>query len=356
MNDDDTPLISIAMPIRNNASTIDLAVRSIQAQTFRDWELILIDDGSTDATPERCRRLAAADARIKFLDDRQARGLPDRLNQAIALARGRFFARMDGDDVAYPERLERQLVYLADHPGVDLLGCHVIVFGDDGVPLGKRACAETHKAICARPSAGFALVHPAFFGHLEFFRKYGYRSGAVRCEDQDLLLRSYGTPEKPRPGGMLKSQDQDLLVRSFQAARFANVPEILLGYRESRLDWRKNLVSRRYLAQSFFENHWHDGHPGLAVRAVAGQAVKSLVDLVAISTGLNYRILRHRARPIDETDRHRWDEVWTSLNVATVAALAVSPASVSSSPSPSPSSSSSASAPFPAGDSQCLAC
>jgi glycosyltransferase involved in cell wall biosynthesis len=313
MNEYD-PLISIAMPVRNNGRTLDLAVRSMQKQTYENWELLLIDDGSTDDTAQRARRWAAADSRIRVFVDGHGRGLPERLNQAIGLSRGPFFARMDGDDVAYPERLERQLEYLRSHPTVDLVGASVIVFADDGRALGQRACSETHEEICARPSAGFALVHPTFFGRIEFFRKYEYRASAVRCEDQDLLLRSYTKPRAMLPWGMLKSQDQDLLVRSFKAARFANVPEVLLGYRESRLDWKKNLTSRKYVAISFFQNHWQDGHHVLAVRAVLGQLFKSLVDLLAISTGLNYQILRHRARPITAGDRRRWAEVWTSLN------------------------------------------
>ena len=311
---DDLPLVSIAMPVRNNRKTLDLAVASIQAQTLPNWELLLIDDGSTDGTAERARRWAAADARIRVFVDGQALGLPDRLNQAIALSRGPFLARMDGDDVAYPERLQRQLDYLRTNPSVDLVGSSVVVFGDDGTALGKRACAETHEAICARPSAGFALVHPAFFGRIAYFRKYQYRASAVRCEDQDLLLRSYTEHRYGLAEGMLKSQDQDLLVRSFTAARFANVPEILMGYREARLDWKKNLNSRRYVAISFFQNHWKDGKRLLAVRAVVGQVCKSLVDLVAIGTGLDYHILRHRARPIGVEDRVRWETVWTALN------------------------------------------
>ncbi len=310
---EDYPLISIAMPVRNNRATLDLAVRSIQAQTYTNWELILIDDGSTDDSASRARRWAAADPRIRVFVDGHARGLPERLNQAIGLSRGPFFARMDGDDVAYPERLERQLEYLRTHPAIDLVGSSAVVFADDGRALGKRACGETHEEICARPSAGFALVHPAFFGRIEFFRKYQYRASAVRCEDQDLLLRSYTKPRSVLAWGMLKSQDQDLLVRSFKAARFANVPEVLLGYRESRLDWKKNLTSRKYVAISFFQNHWQDGHHVLAVRAVLGQLLKSLVDLIAIRTGLDYQILRHRARPITTAERGRWTEVWTNL-------------------------------------------
>jgi hypothetical protein len=219
------------------------------------------------------------------------------------------------------------LDYLRTHPKVDLVGARVIVFDNAGSALGKRDCAETHEAICARASAAFPLVHPTFIGRIEFFRQYLYRASAVRCEDQDLLLRSYSGTQPPLfARGMLKSQDQDLLVRSFKTARFANVPEILLGYRESRLDWRKNLMSRRYLAISFFQNHWKVGHRFLAVRALLGQVFKSLVDLIAIGTGLDYRVLRHRARPTTAPERQRWQQVWSELNRTPAPAPAPAPA------------------------------
>ena len=164
---------------------------------------------------------------------------------------------------------------------------------------------------------------------------------------------------------MLKSQDQDLLVRSFMAARFANVPEVLLGYRESRLDWKKNLTSRKYVAISFFQNHWQDGHQLLAVRAVAGQLFKSLVDLLAISTGLDYQILRHRARPITAAERRRWQEVWTSVNDGLAPSRAGSQPAVSEAEATSPAmlepaspgvSVSSIRETCGAGDDRCLAC
>src|SRR5262249_10064327 len=136
------------------------------------------------------------------------------------------------------------------------------------------------------------------------------------CEDQDLLLRSSSIPRFPLAGGMIKAQDQDLLLRSFQAARFANVPEVLLGYRESRLDIRKNLNSRYYLASSFWQNHCQDRHYWLALCAVLGQVFKGLVDIIAIGSGLDYHILRHRARPVTPGEKRRWEAVWAGLNDA----------------------------------------
>src|SRR5437867_2278373 len=102
-------LVSIAMPVRNCEETVAAAIRSILNQTFRVWELIIIDDGSSDGTFDEVHRFR--DKCMVACHDGKTRGLVARLNEAIALASGRYFARMDGDDVSYPRRLELQLEY-----------------------------------------------------------------------------------------------------------------------------------------------------------------------------------------------------------------------------------------------------
>ncbi len=290
------PLISIGMPVRNARSTLELAVRSIRQQTCRDWELLLIDDGSTDDTARLARRLAESDPRIRVSADGRRLGLPGRLNQAIAEGRGAFFARMDGDDVSYPDRLRRQLGYLDAHPEVDLVGAYAVVFRPDGEAIGRRAGGEHHEAICARPHAGVGIMHPSFFGRLAFFRRFGYRPSAHRCEDQDLLLRAI---RRDRTG---------------RGARYANVPEILIGYREGDLVLRKLLASRLYLARSLLVENGKQGRPFSAARGVVEQSLKAAVDAVAIVSGLDYRLLRHRALPMDAAERTGWSRVWSALH------------------------------------------
>jgi len=218
--------------------------------------------------------------------------LAARLNQAIDLSAGEYFARMDGDDVAYPERLERQVAYLRAHPEVDLVGAGMLIFGADGIVLGKRANAEHHEAICARPDYGITLPHPTWMGHIAFFRRFRYRPDAVRCEDADLLLRAH------------------------RDARFASVPEILLGYREERLSLGKTLRTRRFYVRSIVREFRRRGKPHLAARGVATQVLKAAVDCVAVTSGLGYRLLRHRARPVTEEERREWERVWAGLNAA----------------------------------------
>ena len=282
------PVISIAMPVLNCESTVEMAVRSILNQTFCGWELIIIDDGSTDGTLKKLSSFR--DSRIAVYQDGQNKGLPVRLNEALGKASGKYFARMDGDDVSYPRRLELQLGYLQSHDEIDLLGGGVLVFGKWGRAIGKRVPPREHSDICSRPYSGFPMVHPTFFGRTEWFRLWMF---------------------KPDAGGAC---DQDLLIRSFGQSRLANVPEILLGYREENVSLRKCTAYRSSFNRSLISYYWNTNRVTLLV-ALALVVIKSVIDMVAVVTGLQYRILRHRACPASGKEIANWKEVWNSVNV-----------------------------------------
>ncbi len=146
------PTITVGMPVYNSEASLPAALESIRKQTFRDWELFVIDDGSTDATASVALAASAADARIQVLVDGRRRGLAARLNECLNLGHGRFFARMDGDDVSYPERLERQVRFLEANPAVDLLGTNMLLFSGAGEVIGARRFPTEHQQICARPN------------------------------------------------------------------------------------------------------------------------------------------------------------------------------------------------------------
>jgi len=185
-----SPLITIAMPVFNGGSLLRLALASMVAQTFRDWELLLIDDGSSDGAIDALPR--PLDARIRVISDGTNQGLAPRLNHAITLARGKYLARMDHDDVAHPERLERQLRYMEANPATDLLGTKCIALSEDGEILGEFPFRQSHHDICQRPWLGFYLAHPSWLGRTAWFRQHGYANPApFRCEDQELLLRAH---------------------------------------------------------------------------------------------------------------------------------------------------------------------
>lgn len=278
------PFVTVAMPVRNCANTVRPAVRSILNQTYENWRLLLIDDGSTDGTLRAVDDLPVDD-RLQVLSDGRSLGLPARLNQAIELSNGTYLARMDGDDIAYPERFELQVRWLEAHPEVDLLAAPVVVFGRGGEPQGWRPFPQSHAEICASPGSGFPMAHPTWCGRRSWFERFRYDVRATEVEDQDLLLRSW------------------------RHSRFANLPDIVLGYREARVDLGKIFRSRRQFVRSVAraEHGWMRPE---TVRAGIEQSAKVLVDSVAVLLSVESWLLRHRRRPLVDAERSRWLEVW----------------------------------------------
>jgi glycosyltransferase involved in cell wall biosynthesis len=277
------------MSVLNAEQTLRPAIASLRAQTYEDWELLILDDSSVDRSAEIAAQAAAGDERIRAIEGGARNGLAVRLNELLDAARSPLFARMDADDIAYPERLERQVAYLESHPEVDLVGSSMLVFGVGGIALGKQSVPVDHDAICARPASRFRALHPTWVGRLDWFRRYRYAPEALRWEDQDLLYRSY------------------------RSSVFANLSEPLLGYREQRLVLQNLLLGRLNRVRVTRRRSWPEGRRVQALAAVGEQFAKGCLDAVAVATGLDHRLLRQRARPLSESERAKWSEVWAAV-------------------------------------------
>lgn len=218
-----SPVVTIGMPIFNAGSYLRKAVLSIIDQSFASWELMIIDDASTDGAVDSICDLR--DPRIRIIEGKVNRGLAARLNEAICLASGKYFARMDQDDISHPERFAMQVAFLESNPRVDLVGTKCITIDECGVINGCLPLAIEHEAICRHPWSGFYLPHPTWMGKLEWFQKHRYASpGPYFCEDQELLLRTY------------------------KESHFHVLPQALLAYRiQIRKRWIKHLRTRMTL-------------------------------------------------------------------------------------------------------------
>ena len=216
------PEVSVLLPVRDGARTLALAMLSVLNQSFRDFELLVLDDGSVDASPDIALRFG--DPRVRLLRDGMKQGLAARLNQGIDAAAGRYFARMDADDVCFPDRFARQVARLNSERSLDLVACRALVFDDSGAATGLSPHRLSNDALCAQPWNGFYLVHPSWMGRADWFRSYRYQ-----------------TPE------VLRAEDQELLLRAYPDSRFAVLDEILLGYRMGPIALRKTLSARRNL-------------------------------------------------------------------------------------------------------------
>lgn len=187
----DRPTVSVVMPAYNAKRYITDAVESVLAQTFRDFELIIIDDGSTDGTEAILMQLAAKDSRIR-LTRRPNTGIVGALNDALARANGEFVARMDADDLSFPERFEKQLTFLREHPDCVCVGTQIQRMDPYGTPLHREEHNLTHAEIDTElmTGRGFAMVHPTVMMRREAVETVGgYRKQYEISEDLDLFLR-----------------------------------------------------------------------------------------------------------------------------------------------------------------------
>ncbi|WP_282041742.1 glycosyltransferase family 2 protein [Halomonas alimentaria] len=184
------PPVSIGIPFYNAEDTLIDAVRSVFSQTHLDWELILLDDGSTDNSLELARSIK--DSRVKVYSDGQNRGLAFRLNQMPELATFDYIARMDADDLISPERLELQLKFMLSHPELDLVSTGICSLSDDNVPLGVRVVSK--KYIVSPRSllmANSGIVHASLLGRRAWFARNRYREDLYSSEDANLWVRAF---------------------------------------------------------------------------------------------------------------------------------------------------------------------
>jgi len=181
-----TPLVTVGLPMYNPGRFLDLAVRSVFAQTYDNWELIVVDDGSTDGSLDQVRRIS--DPRVKVFSDGQNRGLPYRLNQIIELASGVFIARMDADDGMHPKRLAEQVAFLMAHPDVDGVTSGAVLLDAEDNPTGLLpGIAPSVVEILSR--GGY--LHPSLVVRRKWALKYRYSEEYPRAEDRELFVRTY---------------------------------------------------------------------------------------------------------------------------------------------------------------------
>jgi glycosyltransferase involved in cell wall biosynthesis len=186
--------VSIILPVYNAAHSVKAAVRSCLEQGYRDFELIIIDDGSTDETPVLIREMAGKDKRIKILHHPH-KGIVSALNDGIAAASGIYIARMDADDVMYPERIRRQAEFLDENPQTGLVSCLVEHGGHPELQEGYARYIHWINSLTEADEISLnrfvesPLAHPSVMFRKVLIEKYGaYREGDFP-EDYELWLR-----------------------------------------------------------------------------------------------------------------------------------------------------------------------
>lgn len=231
------PMTSVLLPVYNAQATVRSAVRSIQLQTLANFECIIIDDGSTDETPHILRELARGDGRLRIHRTRN-RGIISALNTGIEHCSAPLIARMDGDDLCHPRRLELQADYMAVHPEVSVCSSRIAMFPRPDVRGGMWRYQEwlngmrSHDDIVRNIFVESPIAHPSVMVRRdEIVGMGGYRE----C----------GWPE-----------DYDLWLRYHLAGRrFAKLPHTILAWRHS--ESRLTFADPRYSVESFLRAKAH---------------------------------------------------------------------------------------------------
>lgn len=178
-------LLTIAIPFYNAERFLELAIKSVLAQTYKDWHLLLIDDGSTDSSLSIAKKYEK-DPRIEIHNDGKNLGLVSRLNQIAQLSQTKYLARMDADDIMHPERIEKQLNTLLKHPDIDVLGTNMYSIDEYNQINGIRNKYDLPYGLLKVSS----FSHPTIIALTEWFRHNPYDSKAVRIEDSELWIRT----------------------------------------------------------------------------------------------------------------------------------------------------------------------
>ena len=269
------PPVSVLMPVYNGEPYVGAAVWSILDQTFPDFELLVIDDGSRDDSLQTLSALARRDARLRLVS-RENRGLVATLNELIAMARGRYVARMDADDLSQPARLARQVAFMDANPAIVALGSRAVFIDSDGLPITEFIDHLTHEQIeraLLRPVIG--ILHPTVMMRRDaLVAAGGYRADFPHVEDLDLFLRLG------------------------EAGRLENLPDVLLQY-------RVHVAS---------VSHLHTEKQALSGRRAVAEALRRRGAKAAIESDA---VRRRRSRSTSDGQLHRkWS--WWALNAGSL--------------------------------------
>lgn len=203
-------LVSVVIPVFNGERYLDQAVESVLAQTHSDFELIIVDDGSSDDSANIAERRARRDARVRLLRQPNG-GVAAARNTGLEAARGEWVACLDHDDLMLPHRLERQIAFIAAHPEVKLFGSVCEYINERGRPCGHTVSAPLRSradldALLAKGRL-IGLTHPSVIMHRETIRALGgYDPAMEPAEDLDLWMRV-------AQAGHLVLQDDEVLTR-----------------------------------------------------------------------------------------------------------------------------------------------
>jgi glycosyltransferase involved in cell wall biosynthesis len=236
------PLISVLLPVYNAEKYLNEAINSILFQTFTNFELIIINDGSSDRSEEII--FSFSDDRINYIKNETNLGLIETLNKGISLSKGKYLARMDNDDISMPERLEKQVAFMESNPEVGVLGTSFYNINKFGEIESKTIFPVSHSLLCWSLCFFSPIAHPTVM-----FRR-------------DVVINANGYNLE-----MLHCEDYDLWHRLSNKTRLANLPELLFKLRKhetnsslifSEIQLKNSIVISQKMISRLIENEISD--------------------------------------------------------------------------------------------------
>ena len=239
------PLVTIAIPFYNSEKYLTFAIQSVVNQQYRNWELLLIDDGGNDGSLQIANNYAAKDQRIKVICDGQNKHLAARLNESVRLAKGKFYARMDDDDIMTIDRIEKQVNYLMQHSEVDVVGASVMNINGRNNIVGSHDMSEIRN--------GF--IHPTVMARTQWFIDNPYDETLPRVQDMDLWLR---TAVKnvffniPAPLLFYRNTGTPIISRYIKSMRSLRLVAGRYRIYDKSVLWSAKLIAKSYLQEIFY--------------------------------------------------------------------------------------------------------
>jgi glycosyltransferase involved in cell wall biosynthesis len=279
-----TPLATIGISFKNPGDYFHFALRSVFAQSFQDWELILLDDGSTDGSETLAATIT--DPRVTFEKDGLCRNLNVRLNQMVSMARGKYFFRMDADDIMHPLRIERQLAVLEKFSQDTIVGSAALLIDGSNKIKGIRPATPGHLVGFA---ARHRFIHPTVASTRKWFIENPYSENFIYH----------------------RAQDAELWCRTSRDCQFHLMPEPLLFYREIN-----NFSFPNYLGSSMgilHLSHVYANGKLSFLKQLTLETAKIWLTTALYGCGRPDLVLNRRFHPISEAQRTEANAVLDSI-------------------------------------------
>ena len=315
------PLLSVIMPAYNSERYLTPAVKSILAQTFTDFELIIVDDASTDQTPDIIHRFAQRDHRVRSLEQPANLGMSAARNRGIEASTGKYIAAMDSDDVSLPERFAKQIDYLHSNPEIGVLGTGALAVDEGLNPMHPFDLPEKHSLIAINLFIASFLIHPTTMtsrallesvgayqpslrtaGDTELWSRLLYRTRFANLTETLLLYRRHAGQQHTNRNDRMKRQATEVRASLLQRLWGEAPPEVLLRFERMRHDekltWRQRArasVDLTRLMETMIANDLIDASDRELVTAHIQRRVEATTPRLwqKLRHWFRYRIQRH---------------------------------------------------------------